>query len=131
MLKQKTAFIPEAGRADLMVRCDKDSEVTYYNDISDKHETLATIKVKSSPKRFLQTAKSGELLPWTPEFPHYIRDLRNQTLHPVGDGCNCSTSIRFLQGHLFVDNSTLEEQAKSKWDNTPMFPFDVTNKTAG
>jgi len=76
------APIPTAGRADVMMRCTQ--EGTFRVDWSPGRPPLMNVNVLPSDSVTL------ELIPWTPTYPDYIKDVRGI---PADPGCSCSTKL--------------------------------------
>ena len=84
------APIPAGGRADIMVRCHKEGEHAVL-DFDD--QVILRVQVSG------ETVASQDLEPWTPEYPDYLRDLRNEE---PSEGCSCFTK---LGGNCHVSES--------------------------
>lgn len=100
------APIPTGGRADVMVRCDAVGE---YDFIDFGYETVLTVQVTGN------VTNSTVLEPWTPEYPAYLTDLREDPPSPQDGDCTCVTKMHKCD---FKDQDGYQPQCINA------FPFD-------
>ena len=93
------ALIPAGGRADILVRCAAPSS-TYR--VTSGGALIATVQTTSVP------VDGEELVPWSPSFPDYLRDLRAT---PASEGCSCDTAVEetSINGVPFSEEKVLHQ----------------------
>jgi len=108
------ARIVPGGRADLLVRCDRDNTTTtdskfplLVDSYNGRNTPLVYMEMTTTSSDETNTPQDVALESWRPDFPDYLQDLQSAS---VSEGCSCTTSLgdkQSVNGRKFDPNFVL------------------------